>query len=203
MIVLERSESLPAVSSSDSSDTSPAVSLVGRAVAEGNRHPSDRVRQFKPVRRSLAAGVLKARAANRTLVQCALGRSGGLVGGAPLPLGASSSLSSLTSGGMAAAASREACTTTLPFAAIVDRHSGSRGLGSGAYLAGVLRNLSMYSSGQGGGRPRLGERAADGSHEGTWNLGAAPAPRFGAASSTSFSSSAARAVIEGDDIGSF
>ena len=106
-------------------------------------------------------------------------------------------------GGMAAAASREACTTTLPFAAIVDRHSGSRGLGSGAYLAGVLRNLSMYSSGQGGGRPRLGERAADGSHEGTWNLGAAPAPRFGAASSTSFSSSAARAVIEGDDIGSF
>ena len=140
--------------------SSVATSLVGRAVADANWHPSDRLHQFKPVKKSLTSGVMRSRDSNLATIRQTLMTS----------MKKNCCPVSRTWLEACSAVSRDAVTTTLPFASVIRLRSSSR---QGRHeeserLDSVLRQTNEYSSGEG--RRNLGERNKDGTFVGMWKI---------------------------------
>ena len=157
-----------------------ATSIIGRTVSTTNVHPSNRIREFKPVRRALSSGINKARDANlRLLAERSLHRPAQV-------------LVSDVSG-------KEYRVVTGPYSAAIVRVDGAR---VGA-MTSLLKNLSMYSSGSRAGRPGLGERGKDGLHIGTWKVSTGSWSSSWSSASSSSTSDPAGTVIAEDDITAF
>ena len=168
-----------------------ATSIVGRTVPITNVHPSNRIREFKPVRRALSSGIIKARDANlRLLSERSLHRS------------------SEAHVQVSDVSGKEYRVVTGPYSAVIFRAGGAR---VGA-MTSLLKNMSMYSYGSKDGRPGLGERGQDGLHIGTWKVTTTRRQGSGWSSSSSSSTSSSStsstsdptgAVIPEDDIATF
>ena len=163
-----------------------ATSIVGRTVPITNVHPSNRIREFKPVRRALSSGIIKARDANlRLLSERSLHRSSG----------AHVQVSDVSG--------KEYRVVTGPYSAVIFRAGGGARVGA---MTSLLKNMSMYSYGSKDGRPGLGERGQDGLHIGTWKVTTTRRQCSGwssSSSSTLSTSDPTGAVIPEDDIATF
>ena len=140
-----------------------ATSLVGRAVADANKHPSARCRQFKPVKRSLATSILRARDANLETIRHTLWSS----------MSKSIGFSSPTLLEASAAVSRGVVTTVLPLAAaVLLRPSSTEQKLRNPELESLLGQMTKYSGNGAYSTVTLnvGERNQDGTIQGTWKI---------------------------------
>jgi hypothetical protein len=129
------------------------TSIVGRAVPVTNVHPSERIKQFKPVRRSTSIGIMKARQSNlKLLIQRRTYKNNNNL---------DTNMSSLCG--------KEFCVDTGPYSAIIATSSRSSS-GGGSGMIQLLKDMSLYSHGSKYGKPGLGERDHNGGYIGTWNL---------------------------------
>jgi len=158
-----------------------ATSIVGRSVPITNVRPSNRIKQFAPVRRSVSIGISRARDANLKLLASRAQRN-----------------HSNTQADVSSMSGKEYRVVTGPYAAAVVQDGVAR---MGTSLS-LLKHMSMYSKSGSRGRDGLGERTHDGTYVGTWKVATGSSwDRMSESNSSSLSSMGA--VLKDDDVSSF